>query len=436
MPPRLDHGSAMTLGERRDFSVLVATVILKSVAPGAINYVLVPHATPGAPLSAIWTRAAAWTSVGLSVLVAMTAFYVFFRHRAGRSRIGVAGLALIFLALYWYFRDLAIGPSDWRGILDLLTFLGVMLAVSAVRPTPDSLRSVGVAAIAVAGFAMLLLLISRDHAVLPDAVGQVRGASKAIVGGVLLAGPLSHSNTLGIFLAFAYPFIGLIETARRRRVGLAVVLIALILTASRTSIIAVGCAIVYELFSRRVPTRAARVAGYGIGATLGALVVLVPLVATDPAAFSTRGAVWQGSLRAWRAHGSFLFGVGPFWNESGIGRFLAQSGADRSSGHNLAIQWAVTGGALQLAVGAILIGILVRRAVSFDNELPRPIGTQFVICFLVTSIAEFVLVPNAGSQVFIGYLVIATYVLGRPLLAGETGGGPGAKSVAKARRDG
>ena len=132
----------------------------------------------------------------------------------------------------------------------------------------------------------------------------------------------------------------------------------------------------------------------------GSLACIIPWLVKDPQAFSMRGTVWQGSLSAWQTHGSLIFGLGPYWDPNAP-RTFAALGADRASGHNLMVQWLVTGGLFQFLIGLVLLILLAKRAIRCDPAFCVPAMTGFLIGFLIVSVTEFVLTFAVSSQLFI-----------------------------------
>jgi hypothetical protein len=288
---------------------------------------------------------------------------------------------------------------DMHAALDQLALLGVIVALAALRPRMDDLRVLGFFGVVVAGYSIVFGLLKPANAVMPTPASATSGTTKALIGDLVLAGPMSHANSLGIFLALTFPFIGLWRKTSQRLAGSLLLIVVSVLSASRTALIAIACVMLYYLACRALlDLRRRAIAGLVLLVT-GSLVGVIPWVVKDPQAFSMRGTVWQGSLSAWQTHGSLIFGLGPYWDPNAT-RSFAALGADRASGHNLMVQWLVTGGLLQFLIGLVLFLLLAKRALRCDPTLRVPAMTGFLLGFLIVSVTEFVLAFAVSSQLF------------------------------------
>jgi hypothetical protein len=326
-------------------------------------------------------------------IVSVTAFI---RYGGLRSRLG---FPLVLLILFSFVSRLATTSTslfELHAALDHLALVGVIVALAALRPRMDDLRVLGFFGVAVACYSIVFSLLKPDNAVVPLPAG---GTTKAIIGDLVLAGPMSHANSLGIFLALTFPFVGLLRRTYQRFLGSLLLLVVSVLSASRTALIAIACVMLYYLACRALLGFRRRAMAALVLLVTGILVCVIPWLVTDRQAFSMRGTVWQGSLGAWEAHGSLIFGLGPYWDPNAPKTFAAL-GADRASGHNLMVQWLVTGGLFQFLIGVVLVILLAKCAVRCDPALRVPAMTGFLLGFLIVSVTEFVLAFAVSSQLF------------------------------------
>ena len=122
--------------------------------------------------------------------------------------------------------------------------------------------------------------------------------TKAFLGSGLLAGPLGNMNDLGMSLVMGLPFIWLIRNRVVRVGGIVAVVSALVLSSSRTSMIALGCiALVVVCCAALGPPGRRRVYGAAL-VTLTLLGIYVPFSTVNPTAFTDRGAIWDGQYCA------------------------------------------------------------------------------------------------------------------------------------------
>jgi hypothetical protein len=337
--------------------------------------------------------------LAFSILLALVSFTAFIRYDGLRSRLGFPLVLLILFSFVSRLVTTSTSLFELHAALDQLALLGVIVAVAALRPRIDDLRVLGFLGVAVACYSIVFSLLKPDNALVPIPAGPTSGTTKAIISDLVVAGPMSHANSLGIFLALTFPFIGLWRRTSQRLVGSLLLIVVSVLSASRTAVIAMGCVMLYYLVCRALlGLRRRAMAGLVLLVT-GSLVGVIPWVVKDPRAFSMRGTVWQGSLSAWETYGSLIFGLGPYWDPNAP-RTFAALGADRASGHNLMVQWLVTGGLFQCLIGLVLVILLAKRAVRCDPTLRVPAMTGFLLGFLIVSITEFVLAFAVSSQLF------------------------------------
>ncbi len=399
-----DEGHARTTA----FRLLCLAVLLKSVGPGAVNFATNPHPLPGLDHAVQFSRASELVSALGSALVLLVSAIVVDRY--GRKNLYISGgvAMLLILAIFTQFR-MTDDPLRFGSIAAQVSLIAVLLAVCAIRPSLNDLGVIGVAGCAVAAYSAILYVVRPYNALYYISGSVTLAPEKAIVRDIVIAGPMSHSNTLGSFLALTFPFIALWHSRRLRLLGYCVILAVIPLTASRTALIAVGVLTAFMLLRAVAPLFRTRIAGAIILTSVGALLVSLPLVITDPTAFSTRVSTWQDALTTWRSSGSLLLGVGPYWS----GAIASDTGyAPRTtSGHNLFVHWGVTGGVLMIALGTALLVILARKALTIDGQRVLPVATGYVLALLTVSITEFALSFTITSQLFVGTGLAMTALL-------------------------
>jgi len=151
---------------------------------------------------------------------------------------------------------------------------------------------------------------------------------------------------------------------------------------------------------RGLPKRR-RALGRSAMVVIAALIAILPFAVSRPAALSGRGAVWRGSLNALSDRGSLLFGLGPYWGGSGTASSYRGVGSETTSGHNLFVQWLVTGGLIQVSIGILILFLVAKRALDLDSGSRTPVFTGFTTAFLAISISEFIAIFSASSQLFV-----------------------------------
>lgn len=247
-----------------------------------------------------------------------------------------------------------------------------VLAIWLLRPGTAALATIGVLGAATAGVAMALAALRPDLALL---TGSAAGAKSWAVGG-LLAGPYPHSNVLGLLLALSLPFAFALPRAWPRRSTLAVILVALVWTGARTSQLAVLVVLLtyglphWRLGGRLERWGAARARWLpvlvGVPVTAGlALTVVTPLLTTDPAAFTERGRIWRALLDRWADRPLFGHGPGYFERQPELAEAL---GGRYTHGHNLLVHLLSVGGLLTVALVAVLLGLVWRRATTLAGR--------------------------------------------------------------------
>ncbi|MET8044672.1 O-antigen ligase family protein [Micromonospora sp. NPDC005215] len=241
-----------------------------------------------------------------------------------------------------------------------------VVAIWVLRPGAQALAAIGVLGAATAVVAMLLAVVRPDLGLLTGADAGNKGWA---IGG-LLAGPYPHSNVLGLILALSLPFVFGIRPTASRRVTLALILVALLWTGSRTSqLAAIVVVLTWGLLRWRTGGRVDRsergrrrrlslLIGVPLVVALG-LTVFSPLLTTDPAGFTNRGRTWRALLSRWTERP--LTGHGPEYFERQPD-LAAALGGRYTHGHNVLVHLLAIGGLLTVVLFAVLLYQVWRRS--------------------------------------------------------------------------
>ncbi|MGN6607605.1 MAG: O-antigen ligase family protein [Jatrophihabitans sp.] len=351
------------------------------------------HIAVGAPAPA-YTPLASLSQRGLFYLtVALCLFIIvlLWRHSPTRGM-----LALFIYLLPWGYlvvRDQYAGQQP-QNVYKLLPVLAV--AVWLLRPRLARLELLGYVVVFTAVTSMVIGAVIPDHGVLRNSAGQVVSVDKQLLPWGSLVGIFSNGNNLGQFLAMGLPAVLLIRSRGMRVLGVLCCLFALVWSASRGSMYAVGLASVAYL----VVSRARREARAALTATiLGAaflLVCVLPFVTTDPTAFTNRGAVWAASRLAWGE--SPLVGKGSNWF-SILGSSSASIGSSVFHAHNQFLHLLVTGGVLLAVLAAAMVITMIIAAARLAAA-GHWFGVGYVAALAGTCLLEVSLVFVDGDLLF------------------------------------
>lgn len=255
--------------------------------------------------------------------------------------VAILGLWASVAGLQWLLRTG--GPST-----EQLFFPLIVLTWAITRPNPAWLyRLLAYLTVAMAVFSIGFALVS-NLAFMPT--GWNASADKAIIGESILAGPYSHSNSLGLSLALGLPFVMTQFKRRPALLSFAVTALALLWSASRTSIIislAAAFITIVTIYTReRIAVRILT-----LGLTLSTtILVALPVFVTDPYLFTNRGLIWIQSFSSFTENQ--WTGIGP--NAYRVVNQLTSSiGFLSTTGHNTFVTFATVGGILTLTLLAV-----------------------------------------------------------------------------------
>ncbi|MFC0533233.1 O-antigen ligase family protein [Phytohabitans kaempferiae] len=277
------------------------------------------------------------------------------------------------------------------------------LAIWLRPPRQEVLATFGALGAITAAGSILLALVRSDLALLSGA----DAGDKAVLFGGLLAGPYPHSNVLGISLALSLPFAFCLRYAALRWGSVAVMLVALFWTGSRSSQLAaaavIGTYAAYRLV-RRQPLRSWLLSVPIAGGV--ALVIFVPLVTTDPAGFTRRGQIWDALLDRWADRP--MLGLGPEFLDRQQAQLAVEMGGSFNHAHNVLVQLIVAGG----MVAAVLFAVLFAESWRWSMPLARagmPAAALFLVAFCYVSWLEasHVSTTLAGYAAWLPLVLIA-----------------------------
>lgn len=296
--------------------------------------------------------------------------------------------ALVVLLAPWFYlvvRDLYTGRVPSRPEQVLYPML--VVAAWVLRPRLERLALVGYLTGATATISLLLGVLLPDRGIYRNTVGEFVSPEKQVASWGVLIGPFTDGNNLGQVLVLGLPAVVLAR--RRHRLPLLLITcLALAWTASRSSLAAVvvGGSVVVAM--RAVTPRGRQVLSGLVLGLLSALVVALPLLTSEPTAFTNRGDIWVRSLEAWAR--SPVFGLGSTWYAD-VAKYSGGLGGFAFHGHNQALHVLVTGG----LVYAVLLAFAAMTAGGAATRWARQ-GVDHPTVFLATMLASCTLEVSFG----------------------------------------
>lgn len=336
-------------------SLLVLAMFSYAVLPAAAQNLLNVRAP-------VWANVQTETSPLASMLGTLFQFAVLgsvaILAVAGLRRLRIGPWLVIFL-LPWAAMNIATVYMEGRFSYSSVVFPLVGLAAGGLAEPMRTLRTVGIlTGVLAAGSIAMGALLPKAGLFSVSLLND-----KSIIGDKLLVGPLYHPNSLGETLALGLPFVLLIKSKFWRGVSFALVVFALVWTASRTGIIAasVGCIVAICWMAVR-NSQKSMLAPLILACIYMTVIFVGPAAVSygiaDPKSFSGRGQIWQGSLEQWErspliGNGVHIYAeLAKMWNNVGIGAF---------HGHNMYVTFLMTAGVLGAAALTIVyIAILTR----------------------------------------------------------------------------
>jgi O-antigen ligase len=270
---------------------------------------------------------------------------------------GVGGLVVLLLPwLYLQLRDWTLSdPLQWSQLI----YPAVAIAIWALRPSLGEFALLGYLVGVVAVISILIGIFWPSQGILRSAQGLVITEDKTLLPWGILVGIFTHGNNLGQFLVLGLPMVAAIRRRFTKVLLVIAVCFALVWSASRssliTSVIVIVVTAAVSLLSARVRGLPARF----LVTTPFAVAALLPLLTSDPAAFTNRGFIWMASLEAWRSNP--FFGLGSRYYQE-LGRTSESLGGTVFHGHNQLVHLLVTGGLILVVLIALMLLFVINAA--------------------------------------------------------------------------
>lgn len=407
--PRATHSGPVQVSARplEMFDLLTVAVGLRLILPSAAEYFVAPHRAEVYGASYVRTdlsQALGWVTTLLVLFVSLLCIATPQKtRRPVDAPLLIAVLAP--LVLYTVWENATSAAGSWM-INSLICGL-VLIAIWRAAPTIQAVRRIGLAAGFVCALSLLLLALEPNNAYFVDIYGTVSSSAKVLIGDHQLAGIVGHSNTLGMISVTA---IALLIGQKVTLLRLILVLSAvscLVLSASRTSMIAGVLLCITAVGSRVLRLRGRRFDAVALMLFLP--VLLVPLLADSPDSFTNRGRIWEYSLSEFVE--SPVFGNGPDWYRD-VALTSQAMGPEAASGHNLLVHVLATLGLLGLAVFGMLFFVMISRSLKSKFPADRALARRVLTVIFAFAMLEYCWAFDVGSDVFmISYYLVAALAL-------------------------
>ena len=183
---------------------------------------------------------------------------------------------------------------------------------------------------------------------------------KSLVAGWELAGPFGQSNALGMYCAMGFSLVPLVKGLRWQAICAVILLSTIVLSATRTALIASGFVVLWWILSWLRPLISIRLVGTLFAGLAVCCAVTIPLMHWDPHAFTERPVIWSTALR-WIQE-SPIVGMGFNWFLT-YGPLTRETAvwANFGTGHNILIDTLVKTGLVGVA---LLMPIWLRAIVA------------------------------------------------------------------------
>jgi hypothetical protein len=284
------------------------------------------------------------------------------------------------------------------GALSTLLLPIFVVAWMLVRPAPASIYRL------LAWIGLITAIISIGFAFVSPlafmSVDWTANAEKALIGDQILAGPYSHSNALGLCLALTLPFAVLHFRRWARVFAVVLIGVGLIWSASRLSTAAAVIALALSLLVIRLGEQTSRRLLSTVTVVGAAVLVLLPVLTSDPLLFTNRGRIWMTSL-TYAYQGPWLVGGGgSVFRE--VNELTTALGFVSTTGHNAFVTFFAAGGAMTVMFIAIMAVVAYRNSRRvFPSDRYRLL---FMAILVVLSLAEDPIRALAlGPQSFVIY---------------------------------
>lgn len=285
----------------------------------------------------------------------------------------VLPLALVLAA--WVVTVVPLVVADRTPRLTALIVPAVATALWAARPQRGHVEVLGYLTGTLAAVSIVLGIVVPRTAIFERS--ELVDGEKPVSSLGILAGVLSTGNLLGLALAMGLASVLFVRRASHRWLMLALVLAAIVWSASRTSLLAVAVVAVAGLLLVLAGDRRRFAAGWL--AAVAVVAIALPLVTRSPSAFTNRGGYWVASLEAWRSSP---------WIGHGADYFKQIALSDDNLGghayhaHNQVAQVLVTGGLVLAIISLAVLVTLGARAVTWAGlgfSWPALVLTAFAV---------------------------------------------------------
>jgi O-antigen ligase len=362
--------------------VLVWLMVLASVLPTTIDELTQGRAAVDAGLAdpALGSLA---QNVSRAMQVALVIVAVLALREAVRS--GASGTTAHYWLFFvlWFVTLLSAVNNVWSpkllgGLMPLVAY-ALFAAARAGAPLIAELRRVMVA----------ILVVSLTMYVLTPAVATLSATRSTGVDDARLAGVFSHPNGMGAAAAVALLLALVMERGVARSMTVVLAVAALLLSDSRTALVAVAACVPLllaapRLQSTRVSSQARRL-GVVVGALSGGFLLVQGLLtnSSDVASVNGRTLVWDYVIEEW--HSQRYFGAGPDgWTSA---RLLAAVPQYAGQAHNQFFETLYLFGLFGVIVLTLLLVVNIASACRlFRAGNPLPLGV--LVCLLVTGFSE------------------------------------------------
>ena len=381
---------------RPSFAWVSVAVWLRVFAPALINYVEAPHAPAVIGLAAARTGnsvLAAWVTTGILVVVCTLAL-AWPQPDRTRAPLHVA-LICIAVPTLAFTQASALGLQTQTSVIEFGLLLLIFGAAWTTAPSYFEVAIIGYLGGLSALASVVLAMVVPANAVFVDQYGYTT-STKALIGDTQIAGIFGHSNTLGMVAAVSLALLFRHHRSLFRDLMVVACLAAVVLSASRTAQLTVATLALYWLMAKLVRHNGKEVAALML--VPPALAVLVPLLVNSASAFTSRGAIWGGALRA--TGESWFIGLGSNWFNQVLLNTRAL-GTEAVSGHNILVHVVATSGIVGVVIYSGFLGTLGTSVRFSASNGDRQLVLRVFVAIFTIGILEFAWSFEPGGDLFL-----------------------------------
>lgn len=371
-------------GVHRQLRVLLLVLIaVRGLLPDAVQYLLAGRPLGGTTTSVVVAErvlaaSASARMLELALLVTVAALLATYPRHGGITR---RNGALRGLLLLWFgvlvCSQAAGDPLRVSALVLGLSLFGLAIATPLER---EVCRVVASVTVVVAATGLVTALLAPGLALIPS--GDER---TYVIANQRLTGLLSHPNSLALVLSTGFPFVVKRYRATRRIVASAIVLVALLATASRTGLLVLLlltlfaiASSVFVILGRWAVGAAQKIGLFGFLLPAAVLAGLLPVFGYAPEALRSPGRLllWEYSRSAWPDKP--VFGHGPsFWAD--IASYTSGFLSFAFHAHNIWLDLLVTTGFVGTGAFAITVLWWTREALRLSGDSLLPGVTLAVV---------------------------------------------------------